>query len=264
MSSLSWSDRKISRNHWKDVLFIVMVLSFVFYRNFDTHYGRQSFGSAMALLAALLVLSVCWFLFPRHLRNYLIPYLILQGILIQMLSLLKPYDDTWALLYYILGLQILNSCSLRSTILLSSAIGVCILGGMIYSFGLVSGLGRAATYITSMLLILSYDAVSVLTETGRQESQKLLEELQKAHQRLKEYAIQAEELAAIKERNRLAHELHDSVGQMIFGISLNTETARLLLRKDPEKLPEQLESLQELTSGALGKMRSLIGQWRVG
>ena len=58
------------------------------------------------------------------------------------------------------------------------------------------------------------------------------------------------------------HALHDSVGQMIFSINLTAESARLVLEKDPEQLSAQLESLQELTSGALSQMRSLIGQWR--
>jgi signal transduction histidine kinase len=78
------------------------------------------------------------------------------------------------------------------------------------------------------------------------------------------YAAQAEELAAEQERSRLMHALHDSVGQMIFSINLTAESARLVLEKDPERLPAQLERLQELTSGALSQMRTLIGQWRPG
>jgi signal transduction histidine kinase len=34
------------------------------------------------------------------------------------------------------------------------------------------------------------------------------------------------------------------------------------LDKDPGRVPQQLERLQDLTSSALSQMRSLITQWR--
>src|SRR6266478_5559543 len=44
---------------------------------------------------------------------------------------------------------------------------------------------------------------------------------------------QAQELAAVEERQRLARELHDSVSQALYGISLGVHTARLQLDSDP-------------------------------
>ena len=85
---------------------------------------------------------------------------------------------------------------------------------------------------------------------------------EQAHQALKEYASQAEELAAVRERNRLARELHDSVSQVIFGITLTSQSARLLLERDPARVPELLDRLEELTGSALGRLRSLIAQLR--
>jgi signal transduction histidine kinase len=90
----------------------------------------------------------------------------------------------------------------------------------------------------------------------------LLAELRQAHQKLQEHAAQAEELAAARERNRLARELHDSVSQMIFSITLTSQAARLLLARDPARVPEQLNRLQEMTGSALGQLRSLIAQLR--
>jgi signal transduction histidine kinase len=47
----------------------------------------------------------------------------------------------------------------------------------------------------------------------------------KAHAQLQDYAERAEELSAVRERNRMARELHDSVNQSIFSI-LTAEAAR--------------------------------------
>ena len=53
---------------------------------------------------------------------------------------------------------------------------------------------------------------------------------------------QAQELAAVEERQRLARELHDSVSQALYGISLGVHTARLQLDRDPGELAELLET----------------------
>jgi signal transduction histidine kinase len=52
------------------------------------------------------------------------------------------------------------------------------------------------------------------------------------------------------------------VSQTIFGITLTSQAARLLLERDPARVPEQLDRLQEMTGSALGQLRSLIAQLR--
>jgi signal transduction histidine kinase len=99
-------------------------------------------------------------------------------------------------------------------------------------------------------------------EAARLESQRLLEELQAAQRRLQAYAAQAEELAAVEARNRLARELHDSVSQTLFSLSLNARAARVYLERDPTKLRPQLERLQALAQAALNEIRGLIEHLR--
>ena len=96
----------------------------------------------------------------------------------------------------------------------------------------------------------------------RRRAGALLADLQSAHTRLQEYAAQAEELASARERNRLARELHDSVSQAIFSITLTSQSARILLEREPARVPEQVDRLQEMTGQALVQLRSLIAQLR--
>ena len=69
-------------------------------------------------------------------------------------------------------------------------------------------------------------------------------------------------LAVEHERNRLARELHDSVSQAIFSITLISQSARLLLNRDPARVPVQVDRLQTMTADALAQLRSLIAQLR--
>jgi signal transduction histidine kinase len=110
--------------------------------------------------------------------------------------------------------------------------------------------------------LISYDFLYLRTQADQAESQQLLANLQSAHRKLQEYAAQAEELAAARERNRLARELHDSVSQVIFSITLTSQSARLLLERDPAQVPTQIERLQKMTSSALDQLRSLIANLR--
>src|SRR5262249_33767817 len=73
---------------------------------------------------------------------------------------------------------------------------------------------------------------------------------------------QAQELAALEERQKLARELHDSVSQILYGISLGVNTARTLLAREPSLVAEQLDDARALTNAALTEMRALIFELR--
>ncbi|HXI44998.1 MAG TPA: GAF domain-containing protein [Candidatus Acidoferrales bacterium] len=72
----------------------------------------------------------------------------------------------------------------------------------------------------------------------------------------------AADLAASEERARLARELHDSVTQALFSMTLQTRAAELLLERDPAAAAEKLASLRDLQRDALAEMRSLIFELR--
>ena len=75
---------------------------------------------------------------------------------------------------------------------------------------------------------------------------------------------QAAELASSEERAHLARELHDSVTQALFSMTLHTRSIELLLDRDPARVPEQLVALRELQRDALAEMRALIFELRPG
>jgi PAS domain S-box-containing protein len=74
------------------------------------------------------------------------------------------------------------------------------------------------------------------------------------------------DMSALRERARLARELHDSVSQALFSMTLHARTAQLAM--DREQLPadsplgESVCRLRELTEEALAEMRALIFELR--
>ncbi len=73
---------------------------------------------------------------------------------------------------------------------------------------------------------------------------------------------QAQELAALEERTRLARELHDSVSQALYGIGLGAQTARAMLDKDPALVRQPLDYVLSLAQAGLTEMRALIFELR--
>lgn len=73
---------------------------------------------------------------------------------------------------------------------------------------------------------------------------------------------QAQRLAISEERNRLARELHDSVTQSLFSMTLICQALPRLLERSPAQARERIDRLNELGRGALTEMRALIFELR--
>jgi signal transduction histidine kinase len=72
----------------------------------------------------------------------------------------------------------------------------------------------------------------------------------------------AQAAAALEERQHLARELHDSVSQALYGITLGSDAARTLLDRDPARVAGPLEYVRSLAESGLAEMRALIFELR--
>jgi len=73
---------------------------------------------------------------------------------------------------------------------------------------------------------------------------------------------QAQTLATLEERQRLAQNLHDAVNQSLFSASLIAEVLPRLWERNPDEARQSLEDLRRLTRGAMAEMRSLLAELR--
>ena len=272
MNNRAAPDRLTTHTHRLIILASYLLINVVALRRRYDLAGGFNLGLLIFLLGAFTVLfSSEIILFPRILSPGMKPwrlkwyqriYFALQMVIVQILGVFPEYQDTWALLYIVLGFQVAARCSRKEALVWFSLFATSSLVTMCAEFGLISGPGRAFAYGIIGVLLISYDIQYAQHEDALAESQMLVAELQEAHNRLVEYAAQAEKLAAMQERNRMIQELYDSVGQKIFAIQLAAEATRLMLEKDPPRVAGQIEDLQVQTQSALGQMRQLIDQWR--
>ncbi|HIP70384.1 MAG TPA: HAMP domain-containing protein [Anaerolineae bacterium] len=75
-------------------------------------------------------------------------------------------------------------------------------------------------------------------------------------------AEEAQALAALEERNRLARELHDAIKQQLFGLGLTAASAKQLLTANPDKAGKRLEQITEMAQQIQTEMDNIIKQLR--
>jgi len=222
-------------------------------------------GARLAAVALLAIYGLLYSVEPvlsARVRWFHLAYLPLQTALALTLSNLRPFLDFTSVLYIPLSVQALHTFSRRMVMVWMSISGVLLTATLILGLGWAAGLSFDLLLFAGGGFLLSYDLLYNRTQDDQAESQALLADLEQAHEELQEHAAQVEELASVRERNRLARELHDSVSQVIFGITLTSQSTRLLLERDPARVPEQLDRLEEMTGSALDRLRALIAQLR--
>jgi signal transduction histidine kinase len=73
---------------------------------------------------------------------------------------------------------------------------------------------------------------------------------------------QAQEVAVSEERSRLARELHDSVTQTLYSVSIVAEALPRVLKRDPEAAKRNAQHMRRVVLGALAEMRTLLFELR--
>jgi signal transduction histidine kinase len=90
----------------------------------------------------------------------------------------------------------------------------------------------------------------------------LLAELQAKNRQLEAYAAQVETLAAIEERNRLAREMHDTIGHRLTAAAVQLEGAERLAARQPERAVALIGAGRQQVRDALQDLRLTVGRLR--
>lgn len=73
---------------------------------------------------------------------------------------------------------------------------------------------------------------------------------------------QAQRIAVIEERQRLARELHDAVSQTLFSANMIADALPLLAEKQPQAIPDQIKLLRQQTQLAMAELRAMLYELR--
>ncbi len=128
----------------------------------------------------------------------------------------------------------------RSGIVLVTGTSMAILIALNWWHGRTPVTNGWLDFSCALLFALLFPALAVTSEKARGEVERLAGELSAANQKLREYAVQNEELAVTRERNRLAREIHDTLGHYLTVVNIQLEAARALQSTDPVRLADAL------------------------
>ena len=91
---------------------------------------------------------------------------------------------------------------------------------------------------------------------------KTQQQLAMAREQLRQYALKAEDRATVHERNRIAREIHDSVGHVLTAQTIQLNNAIAFWQADPKKAYQFLTESKELVATALKEIRHSINSLR--
>ncbi|HET7091278.1 MAG TPA: sensor histidine kinase [Anaerolineae bacterium] len=227
--------------------------------------GTPVISQVLGLLMVWLVLLIASeTAISRRWSRYFPIYLILQSALIFALLLMPDASDFFAVLFWILSMQIMRRFSPSQGAVWIGLFTPLMTLPLVRTYGLPKGMAFALAYTAGNVLSAAYAFATQRAQTARAQNHILAQELQEANRQLQAHSAQLEQLAVARERHRLARELHDSVTQTIFSMTLTTQSAVLLMDRDPGRVGAQLDRLGQLARSALSEMRVLISELRPG
>lgn len=121
-----------------------------------------------------------------------------------------------------------------------------------------SSMGSLITLLFTLLLA---RAMSQAIQ-AQQKLTGLFVSLEASHAQLKRYSSRVADLAATEERNRLARDIHDSLGHHLAAINIQLEKANAYRARDPDRAYEAVKHAQHAVQDALKDVRKSVSSLR--
>ncbi|MEA2008448.1 MAG: histidine kinase dimerization/phosphoacceptor domain-containing protein, partial [Chloroflexota bacterium] len=162
-------------------------------------------------------------------------YYLVQTAIVAALIALNPDWGVFPILYFMLSAEVMMSFSQRKGLLWIGAFALLTAGIFVLAAGWQVGIITSLPYIAGYLFFGIFALAMAQARRERDKNQRLLQELQEVHRKLQDYSTRVEELAISKERNRLAREMHDTLGHRLTVAAVQLEGAQRLIGENPEK-----------------------------
>jgi signal transduction histidine kinase len=257
----SATPRPLQALHWMDWLglaTIVIVAGLIF-----LDYPAEDQRRWLALLLMATMVAGFFFHLPNaSVYHNTIRYLFLTGLSVA-LFLLNASITGLIVLFFVLSGEIMALLPWRHGMVWVTIWGVLTCAFIAWAsgnpaLGLLNGIGSFLGY----LFLGSAASAQRRAESANAESQRLLAELQTAHRQLQEYAARAEEFAITQERNRLAREVHDTLGHRLTVAAVQLEGAGRLVQRDPAKATAMVETVRQQVLEGLSELRRTVAALR--
>ncbi|HLB63226.1 MAG TPA: sensor histidine kinase [Anaerolineales bacterium] len=265
MRASSHSDLHLGRaGDWAFILTVAAgYVSTLFIRPFP--YSPAEFITLLALGALYVTIGTVGIrLFDRlHSRPAWLLYFAIEIALAMVMLFLGAFGGSLWLITLPLVSQSVLALPRPWTMVVSAA---AVVFGFTVPLGLLAGWASALPstifFLTGVFFVVIFTQIALHERQARGEVERLAAELAQANEKLRQHAVQAEELATAKERNRLAREIHDSLGHYLTVINVQLEAARAIHDEDPEKSLEAIHKAQSLAREGLADVRRSIAALR--
>jgi signal transduction histidine kinase len=244
-------------NRWTQAATLVTVASGLFVPGEVLRVPVVAFWCATGLYLALLTGGV--YFVERSRRRWAPPlyFVVASGWLWGLL--LSAQGRAW-----IIGLPLLSHVvlltswrwALLGTVAFVSVVIAAIAPPAAQLWSITASISAAAIFVVAFSVVARREIV------WRVRSEQLSESLSHANQQLRDHAVEVAELSAMRERNRVAREVHDGLGHYLTTIHVQLEASRALLDKDVHRARQGLERAQLLARQGLQDVRESVSLLR--
>lgn len=116
--------------------------------------------------------------------------------------------------------------------------------------------------LLNCLNVLLFVLFMILLFTGQKAEnsriRKLNKQLGQANDRLRDYAFELERMTEVRERNRLAREIHDTLGHTLTGIIMGSDATLALFDTAPEEAKKRIRVVAQSARDGLNDVRRSI------
>jgi len=121
---------------------------------------------------------------------------------------------------------------------------------------------QLALLVIGLAFVQTFTGLGVQERTARMRNEELIAELKLAQEQLRIYAVHAEELATMRERTRVAREIHDTLAQGLAAIKMHLETGQVLFDTSSLAARQHVEQARILAGEHLREARTSILELR--
>ena len=217
--------------------------------------------------------AVLWWLIKNELsENLLIFAIVMLTILTVATGLLSFIGLQWDWLLYLVMISIyFMALSLRVAVIsgillyLLLALNLGFLNNWDWSHLYISLLSLFPAFVFVAVFSLMFRILGIQKEHAERLLHQLEEsnaELEEAHRQLQSYANEVEELTVVRERTRMAREIHDTLGHYLSILTIQLETISKLQERDPARAAVEIAEARRVASQSMQEVRNAIAALR--
>ena len=215
---------------------------------------------SLAFTLAFHVLTISWGLSRQAVLGLVATQLVLATAI-----LLVAGCTGSELLMFVLAAELQMVFSLRWAV--AGTVGLWLLSVVCISISGLKSSGESfgeflATSPAGFAFVAAFTHNALGERRARLRATELLQELNEANAQLRQYAEQVEELVVARERNRMAGEIHDTLGHYLAVINIQLETAKKLYERDPAASLAALSTAKSQATEALNEVRRSVAALR--